>query len=101
MGAAALQRNMRAAVAPSTSSKYEYWWSKYGEYCEKKYKSVLNSSGTDIASFLSYLAETAVGLGGTAAIRHNFLHRQPEQASPTDSPEVGLALRGIKRRNLH
>ena len=102
VGAAALQRNLRAAVAPSTSSNYDYWWQKYEKFCAKEHKAVLSSSGTDVASFLSYLAETAAGLGGAAAakaaIRHNFLQRRPEQASPTDSPEVGLALRGIKRR---
>ena len=89
-------------MAPSTSSKYEYWWHKYEAYCAKENKVVMSSSGTDIAIFLSYLAESAEGLGGAAAakaaLRHNFLQRWPEQSSPTDSPEVGLALRGIKRR---
>ena len=102
LGVKAMQKNLHASLAPSTAAQYKYWWERYTDYCVKVNKEPLDSSGADIAVFLSYTAEVADATGGVAAakaaIRHNFLLWRPNKANPADSSEVELTLRGLKRR---
>ena len=52
--------------------------------------------------FLSYLAETSPGMGrvvgARSALRHHFIVEKPGSTCPAEGKEVGLVLKGLKRR---
>ena len=99
---AAMEENVKMSLAESTAKKYDYWWSRFNEFCRKTGAVKMPFSGRTAAVFLSHLAESAVGLGGAdaarTALRHFFLVHCPASKCPTDGPEVTLVMKGIHRR---
>ena len=99
---AAMNQNVKMSLAESTAKKYNYWWKRFSDFCQKTGAECMPFSGRTAAVFLSHLAESAVGLGGAdaarTAMRHFFLLHCPDRKCPTDGPEVTLVLRGIRRR---
>lgn len=92
--------NIEAVLAPSTASQYNRIWKKYGEFCAST--GGAKRCSKTVCVFLSYLAETSPGMGGVegarSALRHHFMVEEPEAACPTEGKEVGLVLKGLKRR---
>ena len=99
---AAMEKNVKMCLAESTARKYDYWWSRFNEFCQKTEAVKMPFSGHTAAVFLSHIAESAVGLGGAdaarSALRHFFLVHCPASKCPTDGPEVTLVMKGIHRR---
>ena len=102
LGKTAMQKNLEAALAPSTAAQYKYCWRKFTEYCLKANRTPLSCSGAEVATYLSYTAETASGMGGVAAarsaIRHHFTLLEPHRENPANSNEVNTSMKGLKRR---
>ena len=94
--------NLENSLAESTGKKYEYWWNRFSVFCDTHGKQKMPFSSMTVSVFLAHLAESADGLGGVDGARAalGFYHslRVPDQPSPTDSADVKLVIRGIKRR---
>ena len=101
-GVRAMEVNMASSVAKSTGGNYAYWWGRFSDFCKETGRPVLPFSSSTVCVFLSHLAETSPGLGGVdnarAALGYYHSIRFPTIDSPTDCKDVGLVIRGIKRR---
>ena len=99
---AAMEANLASSLATSTGSQYSYWWGRFEVFCDSNKREAMPFSSATVAVFLSHLAETAKGLGGVdsarAALHHYFNLSCPGEICPTDSSEVVLTIKGIKRR---
>lgn len=102
LGKTAMQKNLEAALAPATAAQYKYGWRKFTQYCLKANRTPLSCTGAEVATYLSYTAEKASGMGGVlaarAAIRHHFRLREPHVKNPANSDEVIMTMKGLKRR---
>ena len=92
--------NIKAALAPSNASQYKRMWRKYGEFCSRA--GGAKRCSKTVCVFLLYLAETSPGMGGVegarSALRHHFMVEEPGSTCPTEGKEVGLVLKGLRRR---
>ena len=92
--------NIEAALAPSTANQYRRVWRKYLDFCDST--GGAKRCSRTVCVFLSYLAETSAGMGGVegarAALRHHFTVEEPKATCPTEDKEVGLVLKGLRRR---
>ena len=94
--------NIENSLAASSGKKYEYWWDRFSVFCDENGRQKMPFSSLTVSVFLSHLAESADGLGGAdaarAALGYYFSLSHPEQPNPTNSEDVKLVLRGLKRR---
>ena len=101
-GVEAMQRNLLSSLAPSTGGQYSYWWKRFESFCGENNRKAMPFSSVTVAVFLSHLAENSPGLGGVgsarAALHFYYGLAFPDKFSPTDSHDVVLTVRGIKRR---
>ena len=95
-------KNLQAAVGDRTGKGYQYWWSRFVEFCERAGAEPMPFTPVVVSAFLSDLAENSSGLGGVAGARAALGHywglKHPDIASPTESAEVRAVVYGIKRR---
>ena len=94
--------NLENSLAVSSGKKYEYWWHRFSVFCDENGRQKMPFSSLTVSVFLSHLAESADGLGGAdaarAALGYYFSLSHPGQPNPTNSEDVKLVLRGLKRR---
>ena len=94
--------NLQNSLADSSGKKYEYWFNRFSIFCQENGRQIMPFCSVTVSVFLSHLAESADGLGGAdaarAALGYYFSLSHPEQPNPTNSAEVKLVLRGLKRR---
>ena len=101
-GVAAMETNLVSCLAASTGGQYSYWWGRFETFCSLNKREAMPFSSETVAVFLSCLAEKTAGVGGVdiarAALHHYFSLAHPDKICPTDSSEVKLTLKGIKKR---
>ena len=101
-GVAAMENNLVSSLAASTGGQYSYWWGKFETFCSLNKREAMPFSSETVAVFLSHMAEKTAGVGGVdsarAALHYYFSLAQPGKSCPTDSSEVKLVLKGIKKR---
>ena len=101
-GLVAMKLNLKRSVSFTTGANYQYWWSKFENFCADSLRTLMPFTSVTVAAFLSALAESSAGLGGVdsarSALRFYWGIKFPGRVSPTDSQEVRVVCLGIKRR---
>lgn len=99
----AKQRNQEAALAQSTSKKYESWWKRYKGFLQECEQSSQERNSESVARFLAQISEESQSLGGVntarAALSHWFKREgHADSINPALSTQVDMVMKGIHRR---